>query len=358
MIDAQAIKTGVLGLVGIRQPYDPEYAIFDAANELSSSGLFVDDVAFVNGEYFIDVVCPRNTNDVQKNTIFRDIMGNAAVTVASLVFNDVDFIDRQIMFSKANNLTDLQTGLASGFIGYKLSVSDMKNIAFRINRLFLEVEGTGDLELLLFNTNNPNAIETQTVTITPGTKTYEVELNWVCNNTGFYKGDWYIGYNFDGTITPYNREFEDADVMNEIVGLDYDRVFFPDHSTNSLFNLDDEAYAGSQSNGINCDITVYSDYTNLILTNKHLFARVIQLQFAVQIFQMFISSTRSNVNERYSKDYKRTVLAALNGTRGEGIKEEGLRSMLVTEIGQVRKEIRKLTHGHTGGGQIRVNTLN
>lgn len=357
MIDVQAIHSGVVGLVGIRQPYTPAYAIFDSNSLQSDSGLYVDDIPFVKGEFFVDVVCPNGVSDPDKNEIFRNMLGSAATTVVSRIFSDVDFIDRQVMFSKANNLQNLQTDLTNGFVGYKLKLGTKKNVAFRINRLFLEVEGSGNLELMLFNTNNPTAIETETVAITSGTKTYEVPLNWTANNTGFYKGDWYIGYNFDGTITPYERDYEDADEKNRITGLEYDRVFFKNHSTTNLFDLDDEAYLGSQSNGINCDITVYEDYTNLVLTNKNLFARAIQMQFAVLMFQEFISSIRSNSNERYSNDMRRTILAALNGTRGDGVKEEGLKNTLTTELVNLKREVGKLTRAHNKGGQITVKTL-
>jgi len=356
MIDVSAINNGVMGLVGIRQPYDPDYAIFDANNLQSDSGLFVDDVAFVKGEFFIDVVAPFKTDDLQKNELFSRMMGTAATSVVSKVFNDVDFIDRQVFYSKANNLTKLQDDLKHGFLGYKIQVGEKKNIAFKINRLFLELEGSGNLEIMLFNTNNQNAIETKTVPIVTSQKSYEIELNWTCNNTGFYKGEWYIGYNYDVNIQPFDRDFENASYENNIIGLEYEKISVNGHINSYLFDLDsvDEV---SESNGMNLDITVYEDFTNLVLTNKFMFARAIQLQFAALLFQEYISSTRSNSNERYASNHKATIMAALKGTRGDGIKESGLENSLNTELATLKKEVLKLRNGHKRGKQITVRTL-
>ena len=357
MIAVENIKTELLGLVGINQPYDPDYAIFEPDLLLSESGLFLDDVNFVTGEFIIDVVSPLKSTTPQKNEVLRNLMKSASIQVVNEVFDKSSLIDHGVLYSKANNFKDLQDGLPNGFIGWKLKITETKDVSFKINRVFLELEGNGDLELILWNTNRQNPIETETIAITSGNNAYTIDLNWECRNLDFYKGDWYIGYIYDGSIIPFKREYHDSSEVNDIRGLWMQKVVFSDHNVITIPDLDKEAYLGSQSTGINMDITVFEDKTSFVIQNKLMFAKAIQLKTAILIFQKFLSSTRSNVNERYSKDFKRSVMAFMKGIKGEGIQEKGLEPQLISEITRIKQEIEKLKEGVGTSKSIKVNTL-
>jgi len=357
MINPNKIRSSVSGLVGIHQPSDVDFALFDALSLSSVSGYYVDEIPLFKGEYFINSFCAKDDSTVQINEKFQQLIGDAAVSVVNRVYNKVDYIDREIFYSHAMNFTKLQNNLKNGFVGYRLQVPENKNWAFKINRLWIEVDGGGDVDVVLYNTHSFDPIETITVTVNPALKSQEVVLNWAIDNESFYKGDWYIGYVYDGALIPYEREYNNSNTRNDVRGLDWRSVSFPNHNTATLPDLDDEYDLGGEYNGLNLDVTTYIDYTNFVTQNTSLFARAIQLQSAIQVLHGFVASNRSNSDERYASQMKSTILASLKGTRGDGINETGLTNILASEITMIRTEIEKLQTGQNGGDSIMVSTL-
>jgi hypothetical protein len=359
MINPAKIRSASSGLVGIRQPSNPDYAIFDAQNLLSSSGYFIDEVALFKGEYFIDAFCSKDDSASQQNDKYRDLIGDSAVSVANRVYNKPDFIDREVFYSHANNYTKLNTSLNDGFVGYKLQLDDTKNSAFKISRLWIEVDNAvdTDVDIILWNTHDFDPIQTKTVSVLASKKSQQVVLNWVIDNVDFYKGDWYIGYVYDGTLVPYEREYENSSVKNNVKSFDWRSVYFPNHMVSTLPDLDQEYDLGGEYNGLNLDVSVYMDFTNFVVQNLNLFSRAIQLQSAIQVLHSFVSSNRSNLNERYAKEMKPTIMAFLKGTKGTGLNEKGLENHLTSEITMIQSEIEKLAKGQNGGDSIMVGTI-
>ena len=128
------------------------------------------------------------------------------------------------------------------------------------------------------------------------------------------------------------------------------------HATNTLFNLT-ETESLSENIGFNPDITVYEDYTDLIVNNEMLFARAIHLEFSIAILREQLNSMRTNKNERLAEKQSLRILAEIEGTDGDSsLKLVGLRSILNGEIEQIAKEIEKIKTGYFNNS-IRVNTI-
>jgi hypothetical protein len=342
MFVAEKIRECANGLVGIRQPFDASYAIFSGSVLQSRYGEWLDSIPLYKSEYFIDAVCPANTTNEEKNTILQRMIQDAFVTVCNRVFTHGSLVDRQVQYPGANNLTQLQQGLLNGFVGVRFLPSAKKNIAFRLNRLFLNVQGEGNLTLRLFNSNSDASVQTKVIEVLPNQKTYDILLNWECNNTLFYKGEWFVGYTFDGQITPYARVYKGSNVGNTIRDLFWENIIVPNHTSGDLFNLDNYASLGGLSTGLNFDISTYEDVTDFIIANDHLFAYATKLELAIQVFQSIRSSNRSNINERYAKGLSSELLAAIKGLKGQGLAEVGLENLLLTEVTRIRAEIEKL----------------
>lgn len=354
MVNVDKIQNGLYGLVGIRQPYETEYAIFDADNLASTSGLFLDDMPYFKASYFIDSALGSEYTPTQVNESLKNIMKASIVDVCNRVFDKADIIDRQILYPKGQNKQNLETTLVNGFLGYRLTLSDLKNIAFKINRLILEFSGAGDVKIMLFNSSQTSPIEETTVTISSNYQV--VQTDWVIDNVDEYKGEYYLGFNYDATLTPYKRDYKDSNCMSDIKELCIDKIQMVGHNTELLFDLED-VDSLSENNGINLDITVYEDNTSFILNNKFLFARAIQMSACINIYNRFISSDRSNIKERYSKELIGTIMQYVNGIQGDGLKNKGLQYILGEDIIRIKGEIEKLRDGTNGGFNIFVGTL-
>lgn len=358
MFNVNTIQTNLYKVVGFRQPYNPSYTVLDTDNTTSRSGYYATDNPLCKIEYIKDSQDYSDISDADFNTILKQMQETSIASVAGLVFNESDFIDRQVLYPWAQNKVDTETQPA-GLITHKIQVSDAKNIAFEITRVLLDFDGSGDIKLMLFNTAEENPIQTETVTIS--SKHQEVKLNWVVDNSGdTYKGDYYIGYRTNdpayGTLAPFKRDYENSDIEADITYLNVERQQFVGHSTDTLPDLDTED-SYDEASGLNLDITVYEDFTDLIVQNERLFARAIVTDLQIQCLTTSIASLRSNRNQRISQEIGNRILAEIDGLEVEdGVTITGLRPQLTREISNIRKEIKRLKDGYQGD-YAKISTL-
>jgi len=356
VININKIQTALLGVVGFKQPYNPSYAIVDSANQLSSSGYFVTDNPYAKIEYIKDNQDYLSISNGDFNLFLNDLKKSAISNVCNQVFNEFDFIDRSLLYKNASNKIDVET-LPTGFVGYRINVSNERNVAFKINRVLLDFQGTGTFTLLLWNTAKKTAIQTKAITITSDHQ--EVILDWEINNSDTtYKGDYYIGYiNSALTVSPYKRDWNAGNVLSQLNYLFIQPVKVINHTTTTLFDLDD-VDGLSESNGLNFDITVYDDFTDFVINNKMLFARAIQLDAIIGCIQLYLSSLRSNSNQSQSAQLYEKLMIELKGTANEStVKVIGLENQLLGEIASIRTEIGKLKKGLVKANQIFAYTL-
>lgn len=366
MINPATLSQRLAGLIGFRQPLNPTYAIIDAENLASRSGMYITDNPFVKIEAIKDNQDYKDISDESFNNFLKNKVATSVVNVANAVFNEVDYIDRQMIYKSALNKFSLNApgnvntyDLPAGFNCYWIQVSKKQNIAFKIERVFLEFAGTGDITLHLYNTADLRTpLFSKTVTVNGPLK--EVKLDWICDNTGNgYKGDYYLGYFSKGlTLKPFKREYRDATIMSDISELTYYRSNFASFTQASdVFDLMSfTPYA--LYNGINPDITVYEDYTDFITQNEKLFARAIMLDCQIAMLSETVASLRSNSTQRITAAYVTQMMAEIEGQNGEGLaKVQGLRPQFYGAIGSIRKEIKKLKKGTSNEWDIVIETI-
>jgi len=350
MSDISKIQDSFSGLIGWEQPFNPDYAIVASENLISESGYFVNSNPFAKIEYIKDCQDYKDISDVDFNTVLSNITKNGATNIFNQVFDESAYIDRQLLYKYALNRTETDS-LPNGFIGYKIEIDDTKSIAFNITRLMLDFEGTGDITLLLLNSSQKTPLQSKLVSVTSDHQ--EVELNWVLNDTDtIYKGEYYIGYIKDDafSLTPYKRTYENSNIMSVITHLNIEKVKVSDHLTADLFDLTTVEFI-NESTGLNLDVTVYEDYTDLAIQNKFLFSRAVYLSAVINCLQIYMSSLRSNRNERQAEDLYKKVMVQLEGTTGEGIiSVKGLKPQLLTEIAEIKNQLKSIKEGYLGNG--------
>jgi hypothetical protein len=357
MVNINKIHTALSGLVGFKQPFNPAYAIVDVDNQKSESGYFATDNPYAKIEFIKDNQDYTDISDSDFNLLLRNIKESSLSNVVNQVFSEYDFLDRAVMFANASNKTETEA-LPVGFVGYKIEVSKQSNVAFKINRVLLDFQGTGTMKLLLWNTASKETLQSKVVTITSGHQVEE--LNWTVDNSGAtYKGDYYIGYNTQGiTVQPYKRQFNNASIMSQIKCLSLSKVAVIGHNSEELFDL--QSIDGmSEDCGLNFDISVFEDFTDFAINNKILFARAVQLATIISCIQIYMASLRSNANQQHANEVYEKIMIELEGTRAESvINIKGLKNQLLSEIMSVKAEIAKLKMGFSKKGQIMVSTLN
>lgn len=356
MINVAKIQDSLIGLIGFKQPFNPDYAIVDSDNQLSKSGYFVTDNPYAKIEYIKSNQDYDLISNEDFNLVLKQLKESAISNVCNQVFSDYDFLDRNLLYKNATKKVNTNV-LPIGFVGYRIELGNTKNIAFKLNRVLLDFQGTGTIKLLLWNTASLVPLFTKEITI--GSDHQSEVLDWVLDNSSnTYKGDYYIGYNTDGlTVTPYARDYENGNVMSSFKYLCIEQIKVPNHNTEDLFDI--STYDGlSEDTGLNFDISVFDDYTDFVINNAYLFARAIQLDCQIQCIQLYLSSLRSNLNQAMSAQLYEKIMIELEGTSADSmIKVKGLKNQLIGEITSIRNEIQKIKIGVKKSGQILVSTL-
>lgn len=359
MFDVTKIQQGLKGLVALRQPSQTAYDRLDPANYLSTSGLFLDDVEHFRFEYWVDSQNDAAISDLDLIAKWNELEASTIANVMARVFNRPTYIDRNLIYSNPfdrNELVTLSTNPAM-FYGYEIRVSDKKNIAFMISNVRIEaitpVSGSV-LTINLFHSSQILPIKTKAVTLT-NDGTLQIErLDWYIDmSDNYYKGIFYIGFDSPAfEFKPFQRNFERADIPNDISELEIRRC----ENLGAFSNLENVDYTDTH-NGLNFDITVYNDYTDLILQNKFIFANAIKLQWASSVLASIVSSSRSNRNERIAKEMIQLILLTLEGQKGFGLQRvTGLREQLAGELARLQSEIDSIINGYFTQ-QITVGTV-
>jgi hypothetical protein len=355
MFQVGKISTKLYGIVGLRDSFNPAYTLLDADNQISRSGYYITDNAYVKLEYIKDSQDYKDASDANINLYIKRLQESSIVNVCHRVFNRFDYLDRNLLYTNAQNRIN-QEILVDGFVGYRIEVSKYNDIAFEIKRVLLDFDTLGDFKLMLFNTSSATPIQEKDITITA--KTQEVVLDWKVDNSDItYKGDYYLGYIKTATTPiPFKRDYENANVMSNFTNLYIEKIRVVGHLTETLFDLSLQEGL-SESTGLNPDITIYEDYTDLIVNNETLFARAISLDFSIAVLREQLNSLRTNSNQRLAEQQSLKILAEIEGTSGDNaLKLIGLRSLLNGEIEQISNEIDKLKRGYFNNS-IKVNTI-
>ena len=359
MFNVSKIQTNLYGVVGWRQPLNPTYAVLDASNIASRSGEYVTNNPNCKIEYLYDNQDYSGLSDAEFNTVLKQMQEESIASICHQVFQRPDFITRQVLFPYANNKVATET-MPAGLVAFKIQVSQEKNVAFEITRIALEFQGAGDVKLMLFNTAQSAPLLTHTETIT--SEHQVVELNWRVDNSGnTYKGEYYLGYRTNdpafGTLKPFQREYENSDIKSNITFMAFDEYVFTGHATDTLPDLDDEDTI-DQALGLNPDITVFYDFTDLITQNEMLLAHAINLDLQIKCLEVYIASLRDNINERKSELQVIRLIQEIEGVNEtqSSVRVTGLRPQLSRAISRIKKEIDKLDQGYNST-RIMVDTL-
>ena len=345
------------GAVGTRQPFNVASVVIDADNLASRSGLFVTDNPLCKVDALKATQDYKDITDADFNLILKRMQQDSISTIANAVFSESDFIDRQVLYPNAMNRVNTVT-LPSGFVGEWIQVSG-DNVAFEITRIILDFDGAGDLDILLFNTSETAPILSETVTITANHQV--IELNWKVDNSGnTYKGDYYLGYLTNtvgyGTLKPFARDYNLSNVRSGVCNMSLQSVKFLNHTTATIPDLTTREGL-SESHGMNPDVTVYYDYTDLILQNESLFYQAINVEFQIKFLTSTIASLRINGDQRKTAELLSRMTIEVSGLDSEGhAKVRGLRPLQIQMIKTIRAEIKRLNENYFGG-MIKVYTM-
>lgn len=318
MYDINAIKTNLTGLVGWRQPLETEFAILDAANLTTSSGLlFQGSHALVTIENLRNAL-PESLSDGNFNTALLDMQKDVIAKVVHNVFqkkkpDTKSLLEKIRLYDNANVKDDPIANVAQRWVGYKIDLKKNNNLKVVIDALGSEFNGIkAGLTIYLFHSSQKAAIKTFSLTTLANDSKFDDLADFVMDYITFVGGTYYIGYKQDdlGSVQALNRTFEISERANKPKHFDIDPIRIENYTGIELFDIDDIEIS-SETHGLNFEFTTTVDLTNLISDQKNVFANLISLQMAADVLSILINSTRTNAIKKETRDL---ALLELKGT--------------------------------------------
>jgi hypothetical protein len=302
MLNINEIRTNLFGVVGLRQPYNPEYAILTAANIASSSGMFFDQFSsYITVENIKETQPYADITDENFNLWLTDKIKDSISRGLNQCFNEEDLIENRLLFDNSiRKVSSDEIDNDGDFVGYEIEVCKLKDVKAVINKIIAEFSGAGDVKILLFNDNLDATLQDETITINATNVQSVVDWDLVYANS-VAGGRFYIGYLTNG-LTPkaYNRNFNSANSQNSFNMMGIQPIKVSGWNAETLFDINDIEYV-PETFGLNFDLSSYRDWTSIAVNDKNKFKDVIGYQFAVDIIGMMYASTRTNGIERLQK---------------------------------------------------------
>jgi len=200
------------------------------------------------------------------------------------------------------------------FVGYEFDLAKNNNIKVTINSIGTQFDGIKTFTIYLYHSSQATAIASKEVTTVLDNSTFTDLTTFIMTylSDNYVGGKYYIGYKQSdlGSVQAIGRGFEDSGTQNATKYVGIKPIYVDTYSGVELPPLGD-IKDSTYTHGLNFEITVSSDFTSFISDNKNMFANLIGYQFAYDMLERIINSTRNNAIKKETRSY---AFAELHGT--------------------------------------------
>lgn len=253
-------------------------------------------------------------------------------------------LENKVLFDGTGNLNDLITKTNS-LVGFEIIPIKAKGVVLKINKIGLQMKGTGDVTLKLYHSSQPNVIQSKKVVRTNngGMQWFDVNFELPYLSSAIDAGgSWYLVYDekeSEQQAVLTNRDWSNApctcnhgDYMNYKLWSQYMQII-PFKCADDNFQNRLETY--SLNYGINLQVSVVCDLTDLIIEQKSSFATIISLQVACDILRELIYNANVRINRNEENISSGQMLYELDGD-STSYKKSGLVYRLDTALNTLK----------------------
>lgn len=253
-------------------------------------------------------------------------------------------------------------------VGFEIVPVRSMGVTMRINRIGLQmVGGTGEVKLYLFHSSQYEPIKTITVNYTNANGGFQwfdfdgenaIYLPYMGGNDA--GGAWYLCYAQNelpegmealNVSKDWSREpcgtcnigsVESWRDITKYMQISPFKTSRPEgwESDPEMFDVETLCYTNTMNYGMNCEVSVECDLTDFIISQRHIFATVIQKQVAANVLRTLAMNPDVRVNRNQSNASRMDILYELDGNTN-GQRPGGLGH----ELEQAYKALRLDTQG-------------
>ena len=261
-------------------------------------------------------------------------------------------MDHRNLFEGAASMSDTIIK-ESRFVGLKITPNKRIGLGIHIHLAgFQFSQNQSGLTLYLFHSSKQDAIATFSVTTTAGAKNFQ----WVSIDKLLYYanqdtttitnqvdagGCYFFGY-FEDDVTgqALNKDYDwskepdcnncNKDVYNKVTWKMYNKYFrvepieVDESNLNGtqLWDIEDTEYPRSGNYGINLNVSIICDLTDIFILEKKKFTQAVIKQMAVNILKLMIWSNRQNKIEEVNKKDAMLELKGISESNFYGLESE------------------------------------
>lgn len=382
MYDVSQVKTGLIGLVGWRQNVDPTGQQLTTLTA-SSSGLYFNDehpmltidnlisiapdfsrltyTAWSNvatyamgdkvslsGVNYIAIAAstnqtpPNSTYWISAFTAWLKEKTEAGIIKGLNAWMDEKFEDRTARNLLSNSVLFAATGLMTELdanngqvVGMEILPVISRNLAIKVNRIGLQFDTNQDITISLFNSRQPTAISTQTITYAASGGIQWEDVAWTLDGEGAY----YLvydqsdieGQSINGVHEYHYQTYGRYGRTSFSMGKFFRAVSFSvGGDVSGLWDISSNSYTLETNYGLNLDMSVECDYTSLFLEQKNQFKTVIAKSVAIDLLREMAYNPNVNVNRNQANVTREQLLYEIDGD-SQG-REGGMKKQLEDAI--------------------------
>ena len=303
-------------------------------------------VALVDTTY--NSATTRFTVDWEETTLFSIWLASKVEASVSKVVQTV-LAASAINLDARNILAEAPLLIGAGYIkdtilnnnnlvGVIIEQKAVKGVSLKINRIGFQSTNTGAIPLYIYHSSSATPVKTITLTKNAANSfEWSVQNDLILSNYSYGpSGYWIIAYNQNDLQNIDSQAIKMPVNLNQacatcrqasILGRFIDVVAFSvDNSTfdGKLWDQNNNIYHTDTNFGLNLDISVVCDFTEIFTSHKNEFVNLIKLQFAVDMLREYIYNANARVNRTAAIASRADVVYALDGDSSKFSRRSGL----------------------------------
>lgn len=246
-----------------------------------------------------------------------------------------NLLERRTFFDGAGRIVNTETNRGK-IVGFEITPTRSMGVTTKIEKIGLQFKTNGEVTIYLFHSSQINPIKTVTLNYT-GSGSYQwfTLADWYLsyisqsNNSG---GSWYICYNQndidDMQAINFTRDWsrEPCGTCNKgsletwrqitkymMVSPFQVKALRTFAQYPELWDIETNVYTNTRNYGLNCEISVGCDLSDFIISQRSIFANVLQKQVAYNILRLMAMNPDVRVNRNQSNISRMDILYELDG---------------------------------------------
>lgn len=352
MYRAEVIKEKFLNLLGWRHHHNPvEYTIKEELTK-SETGQYFQDMHPLLTLDNIRSIAPEFDKE-NYDELFSDwlkVKTQASILKAVESFYSrkladktvTNLLESKVLFDGAGRMTDVVRPTNS-LAGFELIPIRAEGVTLKIEKIGLQFNQNGNFTLYVFHSSNPEPIKTIQVEYTKNggiqwLEQTDLYLPYISESTDA-GGSWFVCYNQkelpegmkaieknrDWSKEPC-RSCSRVDYTNWEAWSKYLEVHpfkVPATDKVKMWDISDNLYTYTTNYGLNLQVTMECDLTDILVTQRRAFQNVIGLQLAADMIREFAYNPNFRINRMQQNFSRNELLYELDGD-SQGYKKSGI----------------------------------